>query len=527
MTATAPPPDTPITAELHERLRWWIQTMALVAIVCGMSGIVGWVFGIPRLLSITETAPALMPIGAFALVCTGASLAAESHPRVARVLACGVIAFSIAALVGYLTGANYGFGGLPGGIVRGAGTLPGLPAPNSTLALGLIGVALLTMRTAPVVAQTTALLAGAVAYLGALSELFGASTVQGVSAYTAMSPQTAIAISATVIGVLCATPGAGLMPIVTDRGVAGLAVRRFLPVAILLPLALGGLRVAGEAAGLFDTRFGTALMTVASAGLAGILTIDIAIAIRDLDRTLAQERTARAVAESESRVKDDVLALLTEELRAPAGVIHAQAHLLQAGVLTTERMQQVVETVSRNAARLRQSIDDAAEVVAMARGGVLLEPAEIDPREPIRRALDAWAPQLEAKRITVTTALTPVGFVHGDAARLQQVASNLLSNAVKFTPPGGEIRLETVRDGDRVRLIVTDTGCGIAPEFLPHVFEPFRRSSRLLHERPEGLGLGLTLARHLAELHGGTITAHSDGPARGARFVVELVTRSD
>jgi signal transduction histidine kinase len=118
----------------------------------------------------------------------------------------------------------------------------------------------------------------------------------------------------------------------------------------------------------------------------------------------------------------------------------------------------------------------------------------------------------------------PVGFVQGDAVRLQQIASNLLSNAVKFTPPGGEIRVETARDGDLVRIIVQDTGCGIPPEFLPHVFEPFKRSSGSLHERPEGLGLGLTLVRHLTELHRGTVTAHSDGPGRGARFVVQLVT---
>ena len=154
--------------------------------------------------------------------------------------------------------------------------------------------------------------------------------------------------------------------------------------------------------------------------------------------------------------------------------------------------------------------------------GILFEPAEIDPREPIRRALDAWAERIAAKRIAVTAHLMPVGFVHGDAVRLQQIASNLLSNAVKFTPPGGEIRVETVRDGDLVRFTVEDTGCGIPPEFLPHVFEPFRRSSQLLHEPPEGLGLGLTLVRHLTELHRGTVTAHSDGPGRGARFVVQL-----
>jgi len=487
-------PESPSTS-VAEHLRIAIGIAAAIAIAAGIAGLAGWFFGIGRLMSIASEAPALMPMSALGLLTAGIALAyAPSHPRFSRGLGALVVAIAAAAAIGYLTKTDFGFGDLPEGLTSGAGTLPGLPAPNSILAFALVG------------------------------EPFGASTVQGLSAYTAMSPQTVMSMCALATGVLCATPEAGLMPLLTDRGAAGLAVRRFLPVAILLPVVLGGVRIAGELEGLFDTRFGTALMAVASAALAGILTVDIAVAIRQLDQKLRAEHRAREVAESESRVKDDVLALLTGELRTPAGIIHAQAHLLQAGVLTNEKMRQVIETVSRNAARLRQSIDDAAEVAAMAQGGLLFEPAEIDPRDPIRRALDVWAPEIAAKRIAVTAQLMPVGFVQGDAVRLQQIASNLLSNAVKFTPPGGEIRVETVRDGDLVRIIVQDTGCGIPAEFLPHVFEPFKRSSGSLHERPEGLGLGLTLVRHLTELHRGTVTAHSDGPGRGARFVVQLVT---
>jgi len=517
-------PDSPSTTAT-EHLRIAIGIAAAIAIAAGVTGLAGWFFGIARLMSIASEAPALMPMSALALLVAGLALAyAPSHPRFSRGLGVLVLAIAAAAVIGYLTETDFGFGNLPAGLTSGAGTLPGLPAPNSILAYALVGSALIVLRRAPVVAQGLALLAATIAYLAGLGELFGASTAQGLSAYTAMSPQTVMALCALATGILCATPGAGLMPLLMDQGAAGLAVRRFLPMAILLPVVLGGLRVAGELQGLFDTRFGTALMAVASAALAGILTVDIAIAIRQLDHTLRAEHRAREVAESESRVKDDVLALLTGELRTPAGVIHAQAHLLQAGVLTNEKMKQVIETVSRNAARLRQSIDDAGDVAAMARGGVLFEPAEIDPRDPIRRALDVWAPEIAAKRIAVTAQLMPVGFVQGDAVRLQQIASNLLSNAVKFTPPGGEIRVETARDGDLVRFTVEDTGCGIPPEFLPHVFEPFKRSSGSLHERPEGLGLGLTLVRHLAELHGGSVTAHSDGAGRGARFVVQLAT---
>lgn len=515
---------TPLTPPaLAVRLARSCAVAAVVAVLCGLTGVAGWVFGIRRLLSVTDDAPALMPLSALGLLVGGAAFgSAIRRLRIAPAMAVLALVIAVLAGIGYMAGTDFGFGGVPPGLSRGAGTMVGLPAPTSALALCLLGAAMVVLPRAPVVAQALALLAAAIAYLAGLGELFGASMVQGLSAYTAMSPQCVLAVCGLSIGILCATPQSGVMPLLTDPGVAGLAVRRFLPVAIILPLILGGLRVAGEVIGLFDTRFGTALMAVASAALAGVLTFDIALAIRQLDEKLGREHSARAVAESESRVKDDVLSVLTEELRTPANVIHAQAHLLQAGVLTQEKTQQVIEIVSRNAARLRQCVDDAAEVAAMAQGGVLIEPAEIDPREPIRRALDRWKPSMSAKEIALSTDLMPVGFVNGDESRLQQMVSNLLSNAVKYTPAGGAIRVETAREGELARLSVTDTGTGIAQEFLPFVFEPFRRSTSSEQERAEGLGLGLAIVRHLTELHGGTIAAFSDGAGQGARFVVHL-----
>ena len=505
------------------RLRAIVLAASMVAVVCGASGIAGWALGVAPLLSIAAGAPALMPLSAVGLFLAGAALMCVPwRPRWTRALGVAVLTVFAVAALGYLTGRSFGLGDLPAGVIRGEGTLPGLPAPNSMVAFACIGLALVTMARTPALAQGAMLIALTIAYLAALGELFGASIREGWSAYAAMSPQTIAAVGALTLGVLCATPRAGVMPLLLDAGVAGLAVRRFLPIAIVLPVILGGLRVGGEAMGLFDTRFGTAMMAVASAALAGILTLDIAVAIRDLDARLGREHSARAIAESESRIKDDVLSLLTEELRAPANVIHAQAHLLQAGVLTQERMQHVIETVSTNAARLRQYVDDAVEVASLAQGGVALDEADVDPRDALRAAVDEWAPSIARKGIALTTQLTPAGVVRGDTARIQRMASNLISNAVKFTPPGGEIRVESERDGEFVRLTIADTGVGISPDFLPHVFEPFRRSGALVDGHVEGLGLGLAIVRHLVELHGGHVSASSDGPGRGARFVVRL-----
>ncbi|PYR68402.1 MAG: hypothetical protein DMF88_09430 [Acidobacteria bacterium] len=478
-----------------------IVAASAVAVLCGAIGIVGWLFEIRGLLSIPDGAPGLSPLSAVGLVAAGAALmCAVRSPRSMQLLGLVVLAIFIVAAAGYMTGSSFGLGDLPSDVARGAGTLPGLPAPNSMIAFGCIAIALVSMPRHPTIAQSAMLLAFVIAYLAALGELFGASLVEGLSAYSAMSPQTIVAIGALTLGVLYATADAGVMPLVMDRGVAGLAVRRFLPIAVGLPVVLGGLRVAGEVAGLFDTRFGTALMAVASAALAGILTIDIAIAIRDLDQRLGREHSARAIAESESRIKNDVLSLLTQELRTPANV----------------------ETVSVNAARLRQYVDDAMEVASLAQGGLLLEPLDVDPRDAVRAALDAWASRIAQKGITLTSRLTPSGIVRGDPARIQRIAGNLLSNAVKFTSSGGEIRVETVRDGDFVRLTVADTGVGIAADFLPYVFEPFRRSGALVDGHVEGLGLGLAIVRHLVELHGGSVMASSDGVGHGASFVVRL-----
>ena len=497
---------------------------AAIAIASGATGLAGWLFGIRQLMSLTAETPALMPVSALGIIVAGLALwTSASRPEASRRLGLSVVAIALAAAAGYLLGTSFGFGRiLPEDIVRGAATRPGLPAPNSILALALAGVALTTMSRSYVLTHTAALASMVVAYTAGIGELFGASMLQGLSAYTAMSPQTILAIFAIGVGVLSATPGGGVMPLLADRGAAGLLVRRFLPLALILPVVFGALRVVGEAAGVFDTRFGTALMAVASGALASLVTLDTAAAIRRLERGFADEHRARAIAESESRIKDEILSVISDELRAPAGAIHAQAHLLQTGLLHDDRVKEAIATMSRNATLLSRHVDDALDVAAMAQGGLILEAGDVDPREAVRGALDALALDISAKQMVIRLELAPAGFVSGDPVRLQQVARNLLSNAVTFTPGGGEVRVGLRRDGDVVELEIADTGRGIAPDFLPHVFDAFRRELRHSRGEASGLGLGLAIVRHLVELHGGTIAAHSDGIGRGARFTVRL-----
>jgi signal transduction histidine kinase len=500
-------------------LKHGVQAGAFIAIGCGVSGVAGWIFGIRQLLSIAEAAPALMPMSALALVVAGASLWSwESHPRVARAFGGALIGLVIAATFGYAFQTDFGLGGVPADITRGAATLPGLPAPNSILALGLLGVALVTMSWSYEATHAAALLGMVVVYTAGVGELFGASRLEGLSAYTAMSPQTIVSVCALGVGILCATARGGVMPLLMDERAAGLALRRFLPVAVLLPVGFGALRVAGEAAGIFDTRFGTALMAVASGALAGLLTLDIALAIRRLDQRLAREHSARTVAESESRITHEILSLISRELRTPANDIHAQAQMLQTGLLEQTRAGEAIETIIRDAARLRRYIDDAVEVASMASGGVLIDAVELDPRDAIRAALETLSVDIRAKKIVVRDELMPVGYIAGDPRRLQQIARNLLSNAVTFTPAGGEICASTRRDGDVVEIEISDSGSGLSADLVPDPFAPFRGAQ----DQPGGLGLGLAIVRHLVELHGGTVSARNDPHGGGARFTVRL-----
>jgi signal transduction histidine kinase len=242
-----------------------------------------------------------------------------------------------------------------------------------------------------------------------------------------------------------------------------------------------------------------------------------------LQTLLDRERTARAAAEAASLMKDEFLATLSHELRTPLNAIVGWTHLLRSGTLTGERLQRAVETIERNAYAQARLIDDLLDVSAIVSGKMNLEVRPADFAKIIEAALDGVRPAADAKGIRLQVALDPdAGPVPGDAARLQQVVWNLLSNAVKFTPVGGRVQVGLERRGGHARLSVRDSGVGIEPDFLPHVFEPFRQADSGTTRAQGGLGLGLAIVRRLVELHGGAVQAESEGPGQGATFVVEL-----
>ena len=224
-----------------------------------------------------------------------------------------------------------------------------------------------------------------------------------------------------------------------------------------------------------------------------------------------------------SRLKDDFLASLSHELRTPLNAILGYARLLRSGMVPPDKQQKALDTIERNVTSLTQIVEDVLDVSRIVSGKIRLNVQTVDFPAIVRSAIDSIALAAEAKGLRVETVLDPqAGPISGDPERLQQVLWNLLSNAVKFTGRGGKVQVRLERVNSSVEVVVSDTGVGIAPEFLPHVFERFRQADAGITRERGGLGLGLSIARQLTEMHGGTIEASSGGPGTGATFRVKL-----
>jgi PAS domain S-box-containing protein len=238
---------------------------------------------------------------------------------------------------------------------------------------------------------------------------------------------------------------------------------------------------------------------------------------------LAREQSARMQAEEANRLKDEFLATLSHELRTPLTAVLGWAHMLKTGGLDEATARHAIETVERNAHVQRQLVEDVLDVSRIVTGKLRIEQTAVQLLDVVQAALDSVRPAADAKRIKLQCSFDPrAGSVAGDPARLQQVVWNLLSNAVKFTPEGGVVKIGVERLLAQARITVSDTGQGIAPDFLPYVFDRFRQADGSTTRLHGGLGLGLAIVRHLVEAHGGSVHAYSTGAGQGATFTVDL-----
>jgi signal transduction histidine kinase/ActR/RegA family two-component response regulator len=242
------------------------------------------------------------------------------------------------------------------------------------------------------------------------------------------------------------------------------------------------------------------------------------------EQLLQKERQAREGAEAADRAKEEFMAVLSHELRTPINAVFGWARMLQTGQLRDEAAaKRAKDAIVRNSDVLVQLIDDLLDLSRISTGKMRLAVGAVDMTAVLQSAVDSVRHAADAKGIRIgALSDADIGPVSGDSARLRQVVWNLLMNAVKFTPKGGQVDLRLERVGSHVQVVVSDTGQGMPPELLPHIFERFKQADSSSTRAHGGLGLGLALVKHLVELHGGTVSARSGGPGRGATFVVTL-----
>ena len=237
---------------------------------------------------------------------------------------------------------------------------------------------------------------------------------------------------------------------------------------------------------------------------------------------LENARLYRAVHEA-SRLKDEFLATLSHELRTPLNAVLGYARMMRSGLLDASKRERAIEVIERNATSLAQIVEDVLDVARITAGKVRLNVQLVDAADVIRSAIATVVPAADAKGVRIETVLPPsIGPITADPDRLQQVLWNVLSNAVKFTGRGGRVQVLLSRDVSAIEIVVSDTGIGIAPDFLPFLFDRFRQADARTTREQGGLGLGLAIARHFVEMHGGTISAASAGEGEGSTFRINL-----
>ena len=252
-------------------------------------------------------------------------------------------------------------------------------------------------------------------------------------------------------------------------------------------------------------------------------TTQLEAANRLKDESLVSEQGARRDAETANQSKDEFLAMVSNELRTPLNAILGWTHILRAQPNNEAVKSQAAEIIERNAKSQAQIIDDIIQISRIVTGKFTLDKELVNPAEIIREAIDSVRPSADSKGIRLGVAVEAgITQMYCDPNRLQQIVWNLLVNAIKFTPPEGRVEVKLERAGDEAQITVSDNGQGIEPEFLPHIFERFRQGDSTIARRHGGLGLGLSIVRHLVEMHGGRVQATSEGKGNGTTLKVWL-----
>lgn len=528
----------------------------LVAAIAA-AALVGWTLQIERLKALIPGLPVMNPLTAVGLIAAAISLllllssdsARKNRKIFGRGLAAGVMLIGIAKLFSLATGWDLRLDQLlfPDSINE--ARIPNRIPVRTAINLLLSGSALLFLdvrsRRGLRPSEILSAVVAVIALLALLGYSYGLISLYRTANYEPMSLPGAIAFILLAAGTLLARTDAGGMRIVASDTPAGLLSRLLLPLAFLLPVLFGTLRLTGENAGWYTSRVGVALFATAFIlfFLLAVWWTVRALFRSDINRKAAEERVRQLNAELEQRVanrtaelhrlneelrdankaKDEFLAVLSHELRTPlTPALAAAGYLAEHQDLPPELRDEAnaIRTGVQLEARL---IDDLLDLTRIARGQIELHLETVDAHDVIRRTLQIVHEDVRTNQLDVVLELEATEHhVKGDAIRLQQVFWNLLNNAVKFSAKGGRITLRSWNEKGSFALEVRDTGIGITPELQKRIFSAFEQGERAKSRQFGGLGLGLTIAKTLLDLHGGTISVRSEGQNRGASFQVML-----
>lgn len=517
--------------------------LALYGLVAGGLSLLGWALDLRRLTDWDADGISIQPNAAFAAAVLGAALilAALDRHRSALILA------AVTTALGAVT-ALENLAGFDAGIDRvllfdrdwgaRATTAPGRMGLPASLSWTVLGACLLLRTVKPSAslrewAAWLALLPLAISTLSILGYVYDSSQLYAVPGLTAIALQTATFVFALAIASIASTDS-GPMKLFGDDGPAGIAARKFLPFIFAVPVLTGAFRLAGERAELYDTGFGVALHNLVEIALLLALLWWTGRAIMrhfhqrqqvEIERQelLVSEQAARREAERQATIRDEFLATLSHELRTPLNAILGWAQILKMDGGDASRVKEAVDVIERNGRQQAQMIADLLDMSRILAGKMRLHVEPLDLAAVASNAIDAVRPAANAKDIRIEHVLEPLGnVINGDAGRLQQAIWNLLTNAVKFTPRGGKVQVVVARVNSQVELRVSDSGKGIDAEFLPSMFERFRQADAGPARLHDGLGLGLSLVKQIAEFHGGEVVAASEGLGKGATFTIRL-----
>ena len=516
---------------LRHPLRLWASWAGAAVAAVGACVLLGWILDVEALKTIYG--PITMKTNtAIGCLLGGAALWSLSRgfPGAAAVPAAATAAIGAATLSQHLLGWELGidqalFTEPPGAAATAS---PNRMGPHASVSFAFAGIAVLLLlghaRERSVrVAQALSFVGLASALVAITGYAYGATELFGIARYTGIALHTAIALFLLHGGILACGARFGAMAMFADEGVAGTLIRRLVLPVVVLPLLLGYITVLASERELIDRGLSLAVFAVS---VIIILLATIGHTARVIDRSDRERQRARNEAERANQLKDQFIAMLSHELRTPLNVMLGRLRLLEDEVDRETRVR-AARIVARNGLLLARLIEDLLDLSRVTAGQFEIAPVPVQLNTLVRTAVDALAPDAAAKRVEMLFAADPnVGTIVADPQRIHQVMSNLVANAVKFTPSGGRIEVRTSRHDGRVAVSVTDTGIGFDGDFARQLFQPFRQADPSFKRQHGGLGLGLSIARHLAELHGGSIAGSSPGPGGGATFVVTLPVSS-